>query len=103
MPSPSIRDVWTLDPTVTFLNHGSFGACPRPCSTRRQRLRARIEREPGARSSSATSRAASTPRAPRSARSSARTPTTSAFVPNATTGVNAVAALARASAPATSS
>ncbi len=25
-----MRDAFLLDPSVTFLNHGSFGACPRP-------------------------------------------------------------------------
>ena len=37
---------WTLDPAITFLNHGSFGACPRPVLEVQQRLRDQIERQP---------------------------------------------------------
>src|SRR5947199_175448 len=38
MPSDLAR-FWTLDPAVAFLNHGSFGACPRPVLEAQQRLR----------------------------------------------------------------
>jgi len=41
-----VRGLWTLDPAVTFLNHGSFGACPAQVQQAAERLRARMEREP---------------------------------------------------------
>ena len=41
-----LRAHWTLDPSVVFLNHGSFGACPRVILGEQDRLRALMEREP---------------------------------------------------------
>jgi isopenicillin-N epimerase len=41
-----LRGRWVLDPGVTFLNHGSFGACPREVLELAQAIRERIEREP---------------------------------------------------------
>lgn len=80
---------WSLDPTVTFLNHGSYGACPLPVLEVQQKLRSQLERQPlrffmreyeelldAARSQLATFVGADADEL--------------AFVPNATTGVNAV-------------
>jgi isopenicillin-N epimerase len=37
---------WTLDPSVDYLNHGSFGACPRVILEKQWQLRLELEREP---------------------------------------------------------
>jgi isopenicillin-N epimerase len=41
-----MREHWTLDPGVTFLNHGAFGACPKPVIDAASRFRALLEHEP---------------------------------------------------------
>ena len=41
-----LRSNWLLDPDVAFLNHGSFGATPRPVLDRQDALRTELEREP---------------------------------------------------------
>ncbi len=45
MPSEFARH-WTLDPAVAFLNHGSFGAAPRPVLDAQEAWRERMEAEP---------------------------------------------------------
>jgi isopenicillin-N epimerase len=41
-----VKDLFLLDPNVVYLNHGSFGACPRPVFERYQALQRELEREP---------------------------------------------------------
>jgi isopenicillin-N epimerase len=41
-----LRQHWSLDPAIRFLNHGSFGACPTAVLAEQTALRAEIEREP---------------------------------------------------------
>jgi isopenicillin-N epimerase len=41
-----LREEFLLDPTVTFLNHGSYGACPRGVFERYQAWQLELEREP---------------------------------------------------------
>ncbi len=80
---------WGLDPNVLHLNHGSFGACPREVLASQQELRDELERDPTGflvhRHESLTDRA----RAALGAFLGAPADDL-VFVPNATTGVNAV-------------
>lgn len=42
----NLSSLFLLDPDVTFLNHGSFGACPRPVFESYQRWQLKLERQP---------------------------------------------------------
>ena len=41
-----MKEHFLLDPDVVFLNHGSFGACPRPVFEAYQRYQRELERQP---------------------------------------------------------
>jgi isopenicillin-N epimerase len=41
-----MKEQWALDPEITYLNHGSFGATPRAVLEKQTELRAQMEREP---------------------------------------------------------
>jgi isopenicillin-N epimerase len=41
-----IKEYFLLDPTITFLNHGSFGATPVPVFEEYQRIQRELEKEP---------------------------------------------------------
>ncbi|MGZ4810770.1 MAG: aminotransferase class V-fold PLP-dependent enzyme, partial [Thermoanaerobaculia bacterium] len=42
----NVKEHWLLDPAITFLNHGSFGATPRAVLDKQTEYRLRMEREP---------------------------------------------------------
>lgn len=46
LQSSSFKQLWLLDSSVTFLNHGSFGACPRTVLKAQSLLREQLENEP---------------------------------------------------------
>jgi isopenicillin-N epimerase len=84
-----LGSLWALDPGVTFLNHGSFGACPRAVLEAQRRYRDQMEREPVRFMLRELE-----PLLDRARRSLAlfvgADPEGLAFVPNATTGVNTI-------------
>lgn len=45
-PINEMAEHWSLDPAITFLNHGSFGAAPSIVLARQGDLRARLESDP---------------------------------------------------------
>ena len=42
----ALRPLWLLEPGATFLNHGSYGACPRPVREAQERWRLAMESQP---------------------------------------------------------
>jgi isopenicillin-N epimerase len=85
----SLATLWSLDPGVRYLNHGSFGACPTAIQEVQTRLRAEMEREPVDFLSANLSSRLRQARAALAAFLGAEAEDL-VFVPNATTGVNAV-------------
>jgi isopenicillin-N epimerase len=85
-----LRDEFLLDPSVTFLNHGSFGACARAVFERYQAWQLELERQPvlflGRRLDGLLAEARTALGAYVGA-----DPNDIVFVPNATTGVNCAA------------
>ena len=84
-----MREHWLLDPTITYLNHGSFGATPKAVLMRQETLRAQLEREPVRFMVRELEPLLDDARAVL-AEFVGADPAGLAFVPNATAGVNAV-------------
>jgi isopenicillin-N epimerase len=81
--------LWPLDRSITFLNHGSFGACPIPVLRHQAALRTEMEAEPVRFLSRELDDRLDAARASLGAFLGAD-PDDLAFVTNATSGVNAV-------------
>ena len=88
-PMTDWEGLWRLDPGVTFLNHGSFGACPTDVLAEQARLRAEMEAEP-VRFLSRELEERLDPARQRLAAFVGADAEDVAFVSNATSGVNAV-------------
>jgi isopenicillin-N epimerase len=89
-----LRDEFLLDPNVTFLNHGSFGACPRAVFERYQEWQLELERQPVLFLARRLEELLGEARAALGAYVSAD-PDDLVFVPNATAGVNVAARAVR--------
>jgi isopenicillin-N epimerase len=89
MDRSPLRAHWSLDPELTFLNHGSFGACPTKVLEEQSRLRARLEANPVRFLHREWPDLADAVRGTLGDFLDAN-PDELAFVPNATTGVNTV-------------
>lgn len=88
MSSPeTLRPQFLIDPSVTFLNHGSFGACPAPVFAEYQRWQRELEFQPveflGRRANTLLDSARL-----RIAQYVNADPESVVFVPNATAGLN---------------
>jgi isopenicillin-N epimerase len=85
-----LRTEFLLDPSVTFLNHGSFGACPRAVFQRYQDWQLELERQPVLFLARRLEELLADARAQLGAYVGAD-PDDLVFVPNATAGVNVAA------------
>jgi len=87
-----VKDSFLLDPSLVYLNHGSFGACPRPVFEAYQRRQRELERQPVEFLALERGFPARLDEARRAlAAYVGAEPENLAFTPNATTGLNAVA------------
>ncbi len=84
-----MKEHWLLDPAITFLNHGSFGATPRAILARQDEYRLLLEREPVQFMVRELEPLLDSAR-DEIARFVGASPDSIAFLPNATAGVNAV-------------
>jgi isopenicillin-N epimerase len=90
MSDQNLSSQFLLDPTIIFLNHGSFGACPKPVFQQYQSWQRKLEEQPVlflGRQYHDLIRQAIQPLA----KYLGTVPTNLVFVPNATYGVNLVA------------